>query len=246
MSSNVINIATNEISGKVTYRYITKLRGAEFDQKAELLFSANLSLFVHSNGNAPVLKMVDVTNGDGSVSQIQDGYWQDTIGCVYFKDFTKNALILREFSWARPYLVKEPTLPKINWQIENENRKIGKFSCQKAVANFRGRSYTAWFAPDIPINDGPWKLNGLPGLILEAYDTLGEVKFLFSDIEIPFESFEKIEPPTDGEKISFKKYKTLDNIGFERMKRASLSQADRNSKMEIKRVKPNLIEREYE
>jgi len=44
------------------------------------------------------------------------------------------------------------------------------YPCQKAKCNFRGRQWTVWFASDIPVSDGPWKLGGLPGLIMEAYD----------------------------------------------------------------------------
>ena len=41
----------------------------------------------------------------------------------------------------------------------------------------RGRNYHAWFAPEIPLNEGPWKFNGLPGLILEVYDTQDHYHF---------------------------------------------------------------------
>ena len=46
-----------------------------------------------------------------------------------------------------------------------------------AVSDFRGRRWTAWFAPDISISDGPWKFSGLPGLIMEAYDTENHYRF---------------------------------------------------------------------
>ena len=62
------------------------------------------------------------------------------------------------------------TLKIINWKIENKFKKIEKFNCQKATCFFAGRNYNAWFTADIPLSYGPWKLNGLPGLILEVYD----------------------------------------------------------------------------
>ena len=56
------------------------------------------------------------------------------------------------------------------WTIDDSTREVLGYTCQQATANFRGRRWTAWFATDIPVSDGPWKLGGLPGLILEAYD----------------------------------------------------------------------------
>lgn len=57
-----------------------------------------------------------------------------------------------------------------DWEFVEGDTVILEHPCQKAVCHYHGRSWTAYFATDIPISDGPWKLCGLPGLILRAYD----------------------------------------------------------------------------
>jgi GLPGLI family protein len=47
----------------------------------------------------------------------------------------------------------------------------------------RGRDYTVWFAPDIPVSAGPWKLWGLPGLIVEARSDDGRVYFVLTSLQ---------------------------------------------------------------
>ena len=81
------------------------------------------------------------------------------------------------------YFVYEFEMPKINWSIGEETRMIQNIKCQKATARVKGRQYEAWFAPELPFAAGPWKLTGLPGLLLEAKDLQQQVKFEFISVE---------------------------------------------------------------
>ena len=64
-----------------------------------------------------------------------------------------------------------------DWTISDDTATFLDYSCQRATLSFRGRNYEAWFTPQIPINDGPWKFSGLPGLILKVRDTEGLFDF---------------------------------------------------------------------
>lgn len=76
----------------------------------------------------------------------------------------------------------ETELKEINWIVLPETKRIGDYVCQKATGSYGGRKYEAWFTKDIPFQDGPWKLHGLPGLILEANDVANEISFTFKEI----------------------------------------------------------------
>jgi GLPGLI family protein len=91
------------------------------------------------------------------------------------------------------YIVKDP-IPNFAWRITEERKNIGGYECIKAVSQpFRGRVYEAWFAPSIPVSDGPWKLCGLPGLILEAEDESREIRFVFEKLRINPQEIKNIE-----------------------------------------------------
>ncbi len=59
---------------------------------------------------------------------------------------------------------------KMDWNVLPEKQKIGEYIAQKATVSFGGRTWIAWFTADIPIQDGPYKFNGLPGLIIKIED----------------------------------------------------------------------------
>ncbi|TRT95358.1 MAG: GLPGLI family protein [Microcystis aeruginosa Ma_AC_P_19900807_S300] len=81
------------------------------------------------------------------------------------------------------YLITE-SLPNINWKILNETKQIGGYPCQKAMGTCGGRNYIVWFTTSLPVPFGPWKLNGLPGLILEASDEKSYISFDFIKIKM--------------------------------------------------------------
>ena len=67
--------------------------------------------------------------------------------------------------------IYEEDVPELEWEITGEHGMVASFDCQKAECDFRGRRWEAWFTTEIPVGEGPWKLRGLPGLILYARDT---------------------------------------------------------------------------
>ena len=65
----------------------------------------------------------------------------------------------------------------IDWQLTDSINSICSYECHQAIAKFKGRTWIAWYTEDIPIDNGPWKLSGLPGLILKAHDSENDYVF---------------------------------------------------------------------
>lgn len=66
---------------------------------------------------------------------------------------------------------------KLEWQILPEKEKILGYSAQKATTILYKRKWTVWFTTEIPIQDGPYLFQGLPGLIIKAEDEKKSISF---------------------------------------------------------------------
>lgn len=103
-------------------------------------------------------------------------------GTEYYQFTGYKKLVRREATMMDSYIIDD-ALPVINWHISSDKADFAELHCQKATCRFKGRDYTAWFCADLPVPVGPWKLNGLPGVIVEAYDAKKEVVFRFDRVE---------------------------------------------------------------
>ncbi len=100
----------------------------------------------------------------------------------------------------------------IDWDIQDSTKSIGNYTCQKAIGTSRGRQYIVWFTTDLPYSFGPRRLNGLPGLILEAYDLTDRIVYRFKEyntvsgkeIGIPEDAIASTEKEYADMQVAFK------------------------------------------
>ena len=125
---------------------------------------------------------------------------------VIYKNYLDNNILNIENLGMQVYKFEEAN-PNFNWNILTDTIQILNQSCQKATCSFRGREYEAWFSSKISISEGPWKFNGLPGLILKIRDLKND--YAFEAISIEKINYIIDNPNTKAQKISQEQFKVL-------------------------------------
>ncbi len=85
---------------------------------------------------------------------------------ILYKNYTSNTLLSKGSVGFRVFNIKD-SINIINWDIKTDQQTILGYTCTLAESTFRGRSYKAWFTSDLMVG-GPWKFDGLPGMILKV------------------------------------------------------------------------------
>jgi len=162
-----------------------------------------------SNGSSSLFRQ-------GSNFNKEDDIPRDEFGDFYI-DTQKNNLdihVIKDSLFTMTYVDNDlyrvhEKLPNIKWNLNKKEEKIiNGYTSYKATGKFRGREYTAWYTPEIPINIGPWKFNGLPGLILEISDSNKKFQWFVKEINYPYKgSITSLESHQDDfSKVSLKEY----------------------------------------
>ena len=87
---------------------------------------------------------------------------------IFFLKKKKENLLYDTDKFVRKDFYVKDSLHNFKWTLLPDTTTILNRKCLSAKTYFRGREYTVFYAPSIPISDGPWKFGGLPGLVLEA------------------------------------------------------------------------------
>ncbi|RYE36672.1 MAG: GLPGLI family protein [Sphingobacteriaceae bacterium] len=173
---------------RYTFSHIrdTTNRANIYTENMELLLGKNGSVYRSADKrlqDEQIKKQVAEQFNVGARGNIQVnlGNKGRTTGTEYYQFQAEKKLIRqeRQFNY---YLIEE-TLPVLNWKIMADTTSFSSLHCQKATTAFKGRNYEAWFCAALPFRCGPWKLNGLPGLIVEASDSKKEVIWKFAGLE---------------------------------------------------------------
>ena len=200
-------------NGKIEYEYIDKQHNVL--RKSLLLFNENKSSYVENKKGLNNLDkyfaktIFQPQNGEAEVEYIEKVIITDTIGNIIYRDFEEKKLLQRiiknfYFNNLVNYIV-EDYWTDLNWVILDSLKLIEGYNCKKALTNFRGRKYEGWFTDSIQVPFGPWKLFGLPGLILELREVEENLIYIKAKkINFPITQDVIINRPIESTVISIK------------------------------------------
>ena len=153
---------TTKTDSEGRYDYENDDMQLEVGEKVSYFYSATYRAYeeeLRKSVDANNIAIPTSTSARGSISM--DFYRNYPTGKSTYLD-----KVIRE-----KFRITEP-LEQPQWDIiADSTKQILNYDCQMARCTFKGRTWTAWFTADIPLDNGPWKLCGLPGLILRAYDS---------------------------------------------------------------------------
>jgi GLPGLI family protein len=224
-------------SGSIEYTYISNF-GINYQTVGVLEFNTERSKFTLLKPDDSTKEITKVREDNNLQLVVPESDFRP----VNYIDRNSGDLLSYEYMFKKNNLLME-TIPSINWKINEAFKVIGQFKCQQAVGYFRGRTYTVWFASEIPVPYGPWKLQGLPGLILEVKDGRNEIfittsKINFTEtVTIQLPDFSEATPLKEFISViipeKFREIEAQMNARANRKTTFKLGAFDRNSEKEI-------------
>lgn len=165
-------------------------------------------------------------------------YNANKLGILVIKDKSNASVKVSNKILNKTYSYTEE-LKALKWNLTEEQENYLGYPVYKATTKFSGRTYIAWYTPEIPISEGPYKFFGLPGLILKINDTKNNFVFVCTEIknEKDFSHYKELFSERKPIKISKRKYYKLE----EESTKNFLKFVNRNTGVMVKPVNSSAI-----
>ncbi|HLS30410.1 MAG TPA: GLPGLI family protein [Flavobacteriaceae bacterium] len=187
---NIIGQTKYSTEYKIQYEVEYSMDSLNLESKgtAEMyLFAGNeFGVFINESRATAEEKMEKFRQRFGSSVQLELGVNNsnnpsDLNKAMFTNLETGEVKVLQHFG-DKDYVYSE-SQPVVNWEMTDKTKESMGYQTQMAKTHFAGRSYEAWFTMEIPVPAGPYVFNGLPGLIVELYDTENHYHFMMQSIE---------------------------------------------------------------
>lgn len=121
-----------------------------------------------------------------------------------FIDKVKNELYVYSPIFNKNFYLKEDSLTSLfKWEINDTIQKnVLGYECKLATCFFRGREYEVYYTEKLPFFAGPWKLTGLPGVILLAATKDGKFQSTAYQIVVN-KPYQEIRNPYNVSNLNF-------------------------------------------
>lgn len=197
---------------EIQYNLEYSIFGDNLDTKqTEVLYlfsSSQTSVFMNNNAAKAdeIKKNVERMLQSGSIDMNKAGHKTSDFPLEIYKNLHEGKTMAKNKLAEKNYIYHELQVP-LEWNITSESKEYLGYSVQKATTSFAGRDYEAWFTMEIPLPDGPYVFSGLPGLIVELYDT--QKHYHFSLLSIDKLKEPKVWELGKVEEVSKEKYKEI-------------------------------------
>ncbi len=167
----------------------------------------------------------------------EDGLKQEKLGGVIrvlgkikpkflIKKYASNTMLSNDHIGRNEYIIKE-NIDLMNWDISPKDTIFFEKKCKIATTQHRGQKWTVFFTDAFGVTGGPWKFDGLPGLIVYAQNETKQYIFQATELTVSKETNLTVTPTQDKTVVSWTEYITLrkehDLNKLKRMKSASAS-----------------------
>ena len=203
-------VLSQVVIDSVSYRFVYEVQARVFEQSTKMkpdlhyldIGTTGVSHY-YSTWQLSTIHIIDSvfriggSSADYNRVRQEKGIEPSNFMYFIFKNYPQKGLQTVDYPSVDFFQYQEPMGQE--WDLIEGDTVVLEHPCQKAKCHYHGKEWTAYYATDIPMSEGPWKLCGLPGLILRAYDSDGA--FVFNCIEIHQNVGEQLSMMDEKKKI---------------------------------------------